>query len=66
MYMYGLWFQKSEEGGLPMQLGNKTECALLGYVRDLGQSYDVIREEYTEEKLHKVMCRQSNVLREAK
>ena len=37
-----------------MQLGNKTECALLGYVKELGQSYDAIREEYTEEKLHKV------------
>ena len=35
-----------------MQLGNKTECALLGYVKELGQSYDAIREEYTEEKRH--------------
>ena len=35
-------------------MGNKTEGALLGFVLDLGQSYDSIREEYTEEKLHKV------------
>ena len=26
-------------GGLPMQIGNKTECALLGFVIDLGVDY---------------------------
>ncbi|KAJ8302063.1 hypothetical protein KUTeg_021050 [Tegillarca granosa] len=44
----------SEDGGLPMQIGNKTECALLGFVQDLGQSYEAVREEITEEKLTKV------------
>ncbi|CAG0922171.1 unnamed protein product [Notodromas monacha] len=42
------------EGELPKQVGNKTECALLGYVMDLGGSYEKIREEYTEESLYKV------------
>lgn len=39
---------------LPKQVGNKTECALLGFVLDLGQSYEDIREKMPEEKLHKV------------
>ncbi|CAH1783922.1 unnamed protein product [Owenia fusiformis] len=39
---------------LPKQLGNKTECALLGYVMDLGNNYETIREEMPEDKLHKV------------
>lgn len=46
--------QTPDEGGLPKQLGNKTECALLGFVGDLGQSYEAIREVYTEDKFHKV------------
>ena len=28
-----------DAGGLPMQIGNKTECALLGFVIDLGVDY---------------------------
>jgi hypothetical protein len=28
-----------EPGGLPTQIGNKTECALLGFVIDLGVDY---------------------------
>jgi len=36
------------------QLGNKTECALLGFVLDLGRSYDQVREEMTEDKFIKV------------
>ena len=32
-------FQSSEGGGLPQQIGNKTECALLGFVIDLGVDY---------------------------
>ena len=36
------------------QIGNKTECALLGFVLDLGQSYDAIREDIPEERLYKV------------
>ncbi|XP_074644594.1 plasma membrane calcium-transporting ATPase 2-like isoform X2 [Tubulanus polymorphus] len=42
------------EGDLPKQLGNKTECALLGFVMELGQDYHAIREEMPEERLHKV------------
>ncbi|KAI6176344.1 Calcium-transporting ATPase [Aphelenchoides bicaudatus] len=40
--------------GQAKQLGNKTECALLGLVVDLGQSYDGFRKKYPEEKLVKV------------
>jgi Ca2+ transporting ATPase len=36
------------------QVGNKTECALLGYVQDLGKSYESIREEWPEDRLYKV------------
>jgi len=43
-----------QKGDLPKQVGNKTECALLGFVLDLGQSYESEREEIPEEKLHKV------------
>ena len=39
---------------LPKQIGNKTECALLGYVLDLGQDYESIRAECPEDKLYKV------------
>ena len=37
-----------------MQLGNKTECALLGFVLELGRSYETVRQELTEETLVKV------------
>ena len=30
---------QGEAAGLPMQIGNKTECALLGFVIDLGVDY---------------------------
>jgi Ca2+ transporting ATPase len=43
-----------QPGEQNMQLGNKTECALLGFVLDLGQSYEAQRDEMPEEKLHKV------------
>ncbi|MCP9265526.1 Plasma membrane calcium-transporting ATPase 3 [Dirofilaria immitis] len=36
------------------QLGNKTECGLLGFVIALGQSYQAIRDKYPEEKIFKV------------
>nr|XP_056722958.1 plasma membrane calcium-transporting ATPase 2 isoform X3 [Euleptes europaea] len=42
------------EGGLPRQVGNKTECGLLGYVLDLKQDYQPIRNQIPEEKLYKV------------
>ncbi|XP_051789819.1 plasma membrane calcium-transporting ATPase 3b isoform X1 [Erpetoichthys calabaricus] len=43
-----------KEGGLPKQVGNKTECALLGFVLDLKRDYQPIREQIPEEKLYKV------------
>ncbi|XP_042229186.1 plasma membrane calcium-transporting ATPase 3-like isoform X2 [Homarus americanus] len=41
-------------GALPKQIGNKTECALLGFVTDLGRSYQTIRNHYPEEKFVKL------------
>ncbi|XP_069315851.1 plasma membrane calcium-transporting ATPase 4 isoform X1 [Eulemur rufifrons] len=43
-----------KEGGLPRQVGNKTECALLGFVTDLNQDYQAVRAEVPEEKFYKV------------
>ncbi|KAM7367135.1 hypothetical protein PAMP_015059 [Pampus punctatissimus] len=43
-----------KEGGLPRQVGNKTECALLGFASDLKRDYQAIRNEIPEEKLYKV------------
>ena len=45
-----------QEGELPQQVGNKTECALLGFVMDLGKDYDTYREEVPEERIHKVLA----------
>uniref|UniRef100_A0AC34FQ18 Cation-transporting P-type ATPase N-terminal domain-containing protein n=1 Tax=Panagrolaimus sp. ES5 TaxID=591445 RepID=A0AC34FQ18_9BILA len=42
------------EGEQVTQLGNKTECALLGFVLSLGQSYQTIRDEYPESSFFKV------------
>ncbi|XP_004575957.1 plasma membrane calcium-transporting ATPase 3b isoform X1 [Maylandia zebra] len=42
------------EGGLAKQVGNKTECGLLGFVLDLQQDYAPIREQIPEERLYKV------------
>uniref|UniRef100_A0A673JFZ9 Calcium-transporting ATPase n=1 Tax=Sinocyclocheilus rhinocerous TaxID=307959 RepID=A0A673JFZ9_9TELE len=43
-----------KEGGLNRQVGNKTECALLGFALDLKKDYQAIRNEIPEEKLYKV------------
>ncbi|KAM9505786.1 plasma membrane calcium-transporting ATPase 3-like isoform 2-T4 [Salvelinus alpinus] len=43
-----------KEGGLPKQVGNKTECALLGFILDLKRDYAPVREQIPEEKLYKV------------
>ncbi|XP_060095892.1 plasma membrane calcium-transporting ATPase 2 isoform X7 [Heteronotia binoei] len=43
-----------KEGGLPRQVGNKTECGLLGFVLDLKQDYQPVRNQIPEEKLYKV------------
>ncbi|XP_052449537.1 plasma membrane calcium-transporting ATPase 3b isoform X2 [Carassius gibelio] len=42
------------EGGLPKQVGNKTECGLLGFLLDLKSDYAPVREQIPEEKLYKV------------
>ncbi|XP_061665441.1 plasma membrane calcium-transporting ATPase 3b isoform X6 [Syngnathoides biaculeatus] len=42
------------EGGLAKQVGNKTECGLLGFVLDLQQDYTPVREQIPEERLYKV------------
>lgn len=44
----------SKPNELPQQLGNKTECALLGFVHHLGVNYEDIREQWPEETLLKV------------
>ncbi|XP_066113868.1 plasma membrane calcium-transporting ATPase 1 isoform X2 [Saccopteryx bilineata] len=43
-----------KEGGLPRHVGNKTECALLGLLRDLKRDYQDVRNEIPEETLYKV------------
>uniref|UniRef100_A0A8C2B4Z5 Calcium-transporting ATPase n=1 Tax=Cyprinus carpio TaxID=7962 RepID=A0A8C2B4Z5_CYPCA len=43
-----------KEGGLPKQVGNKTECGLLGLVLDLKRDYQTVRNQIPEEKLYKV------------
>ncbi|CAF1053389.1 unnamed protein product [Rotaria sp. Silwood1] len=45
---------KQDDGGLPKQIGNKTECALLGLVQNWGGSYYRIRRDIPEKKLVKV------------
>ncbi|KAJ3586548.1 hypothetical protein NHX12_012945 [Muraenolepis orangiensis] len=42
------------EGGLPKQVGNKTECGLLGFILDLQKDYAPVREQMPEERLYKV------------
>uniref|UniRef100_A0A3P9LAY8 Calcium-transporting ATPase n=1 Tax=Oryzias latipes TaxID=8090 RepID=A0A3P9LAY8_ORYLA len=43
-----------KEGGLPKQVGNKTECGLLGLILELKLDYQPIRNQIPEEKLYKV------------
>ncbi|XP_073447824.1 plasma membrane calcium-transporting ATPase 2 isoform X7 [Aquarana catesbeiana] len=43
-----------KEGGLKRQVGNKTECGLLGFVLDLKRDYQAVRANIPEEKLYKV------------
>ncbi|XP_039087316.1 plasma membrane calcium-transporting ATPase 2 isoform X4 [Hyaena hyaena] len=43
-----------KEGALPRQVGNKTECGLLGFVLDLKRDYEPVRTQMPEEKLYKV------------
>ncbi|GIX93449.1 plasma membrane calcium-transporting ATPase 3 [Caerostris extrusa] len=46
--------EPDNQGELPKQVGNKTECALLGFVLELGKDYQKVRDVMPEEKLHKV------------
>ncbi|XP_058801583.1 plasma membrane calcium-transporting ATPase 2 isoform X2 [Phymastichus coffea] len=39
---------------LPMQVGNKTECALLGFVLALGKNYQTVRDDQPEETFTRV------------
>ncbi|KAF3858269.1 hypothetical protein F7725_011470 [Dissostichus mawsoni] len=43
-----------KECGLPSQIGNKTECALLGFSLKLDRDYQAIRDKIPEESLFKV------------
>jgi magnesium-transporting ATPase (P-type) len=42
------------QGELPTQVGNKTECGILGFILGLGKSYEAIRQEWPEDRLRKV------------
>uniref|UniRef100_A0AC34QK17 Calcium-transporting ATPase n=1 Tax=Panagrolaimus sp. JU765 TaxID=591449 RepID=A0AC34QK17_9BILA len=44
----------TKEGESPTQLGNKTECALLGFLLDLKFSYQEVRDRIPENKFYKV------------
>ncbi|KAK9890130.1 hypothetical protein WA026_008939 [Henosepilachna vigintioctopunctata] len=46
--------QPDEANELPKQVGNKTECALLGFVIGLGKSYQTVRDDYPEESFTRV------------
>nr|XP_050867407.1 plasma membrane calcium-transporting ATPase 2 isoform X2 [Vespula vulgaris] len=43
-----------EPSELPMQVGNKTECALLGFVVALGEKYQTVRDDHPEETFTRV------------
>jgi P-type Ca2+ transporter type 2B len=45
---------KKDGSDMMTQVGNKTECALLGFVKGLGQSYQAIRDEITEQSFTRV------------
>lgn len=45
---------ESPDTELPMQVGNKTECALLGFVLALGKKYQTVRDDYPEETFTRV------------
>ncbi|KAI3416130.1 Plasma membrane calcium-transporting ATPase 3 [Globodera pallida] len=43
-----------KRGEQMQQLGNKTECGLLGFVLGLGQSYQTVRDAFPENRIFKV------------
>uniref|UniRef100_A0A0K0ED38 Calcium-transporting ATPase n=1 Tax=Strongyloides stercoralis TaxID=6248 RepID=A0A0K0ED38_STRER len=47
-------FPPKVSGGQKEQIGNKTECSMLGFVLDLGKSYQDIRKHFPEENHFKV------------
>lgn len=52
---YSTTFQPPEEGSdLHKQVGNKTECALLGFTIGLGKNYQTVRDDYPEESFTRV------------
>eukprot|EP00092_Neocalanus_flemingeri_P071516 GFUD01087926.1.p1 GENE.GFUD01087926.1~~GFUD01087926.1.p1 ORF type:complete len:1187 (-),score=187.92 GFUD01087926.1:1846-5406(-) len=44
----------AEPSGLPTQIGNKTECAMLGFVIDLGVDYRQLRKDMPDTRFKKV------------
>ena len=49
------WHQDGELPGEPTkQVGNKTECAMLGFILELKKSYQAIRDEQPEDSFHRV------------
>lgn len=50
-----LSFQPGDENSeLPKQVGNKTECSLLGFVMGLQKNYQTIRDDQPEETFTRV------------
>lgn len=46
--------ESQDPSELPTQVGNKTECALLGFVLALGKKYQTVRDDYPEETFTRV------------
>lgn len=46
--------ESQDPSELSMQVGNKTECALLGFVLALGKKYQTVRDDYPEETFTRV------------
>lgn len=56
IYIFHLFrFQAPHNAGEQVQqVGNKTECSLLGFVQGLGMNYQTIRDEVTEDRFTRV------------
>ncbi|UYV61055.1 PMCA [Cordylochernes scorpioides] len=55
VHQLSLWTQPPEPGeNLHKQVGNKTECALLGFVIDIGRDFQTVRDDWPEERLYRV------------
>lgn len=53
MFIFLFLKRSKQPGELPKQIGNKTECGLLGFVNDLGGDYMQTRNEYPTESFVK-------------